>query len=67
MSTTHKLPRRDKCFAFGARGLKLTKEQAASAWWFLCAEMQIMGDLDMPKFKHLLHAIRVATIQSKKD
>lgn len=59
------LPRSDKCYLVGKRAMTLNYQQAARAWYRLSADVEAMGDTDMPKFKHLLRAIRTATIGAK--
>lgn len=61
-----KLARRDKCGLTGSRALRLTDAQAVAAWRSLADELLGLGDTDVPKFKHLLRAIRKATITGRR-
>lgn len=65
MKRTH--PRRDICYAIGHRASLLPAEEARVAWRVLAIELEAMGTLDMPKFKHLLRAIRHATIKARQE
>jgi len=56
------LPRRDMCHVIGRRAQKLSPEESAYAWQMLGRQLEQMGDLDMPKFKHLITTIRAATV-----
>lgn len=59
------MTRRDKVFLVGKRATKLSKNQSAWAWHVLASQLELFGDMDMPKFRQLLRAIRVATIAGK--
>jgi hypothetical protein len=61
-----KLPRRDLCHLAGKRALKLESHETDAAWRALATELERMGDMDLPKFKHLYAAIRKATIQARR-
>lgn len=63
---SHVITRRDRCYLFGRRGRKLNQLQAAEAWWAFPEKLEEMGDMDIPKFKHLLIAFRDATVLAKK-
>ncbi len=60
------LTRRDRCYVFGKRAVRLTPPQAAEAWFALADKVLDMGDLDVPKFNDLLIAFRVATLRGKR-
>lgn len=60
------LTRRDRCYLFGRRAIRLTPPQAAEAWYKLAEKVESMGDLDVPKFNDLLIALRVATVSVKR-
>lgn len=57
------MTRRDRCHLIGLRASRLTKAQAAAAWNELARSLEEMDLLDIPKFKHLIRAIRLATIR----
>lgn len=59
------MTRRDRCYLTGIRAAKLSPTQAARAWASLGQALEQLGLVDMPKFKHLLSAIRKATIIGK--
>lgn len=59
-----KLPRRDLCHLVGKRAQKLDPTRAAYAWYYVAGNLDAMDTMDMPKFRHLLQAIRKATILS---
>lgn len=65
-SPKKQLPRRDKCLLAGKRAGMLSDSQSALAWKLLALEVMGTSELDMPKFKHLLRAIRKATIKAKR-
>lgn len=58
--------RRDTCYLIGKRASLLTAGEAATAWSVLSQHLIQMGEIDLPKFKHLLAAIRTATVQGKR-
>lgn len=60
------LPRRDKCLLAGKRAGMLSDDRAALAWNILALELLGMSELEMPKFKHLLRAIRKANIRARR-
>lgn len=47
--------------------MKLSRDEAVSAWDSLALSLEAMGAKDIPKFEDLLQAIRVATIEGKRD
>ena len=61
------MTRRDKCFTVGSRCLRLTQVQSSVAWRSLGEEMERMGDMDMPKFKHLLKAIQRGYVRGSRS
>ena len=65
-SLAHALTRRDRCDLIGRRASLLTPPQAAQAWFRLAEKVELMGEMDVPKFNDLLIAIRVATILAKR-
>lgn len=60
------MTRRDKCHLIARRAAKLSSPQAVIAWMSLAQSLDEFGEMDMPKFKHLLRAIRVATINASR-
>lgn len=60
------MTRRDKCHLIAKRANKLNPEQSAIAWNSLILSLYDLGETEMPKFKHLLRAIRVATINASR-
>ena len=46
---------------------RLTPDQAAAAWAELARRVEALGEVDLPKFKHLVEAIRKATIAGKQS
>lgn len=60
------MTRRDTCYAVGRRMAKLAPDEAAAAWQRLATSLVEMFDMDIPKYKDLLAAIRNATIHGKK-
>lgn len=62
-----KLNRRDRCYLVGRRAALLASNEAAEAWALLANYVERMGDRDVPKFKELLHSIRIATIKAKQS
>ena len=68
MSTRNqKPPRRDLLDVVGRRMARLTPDQAAAAWAELARRVEALGEVDLPKFKHLVEAIRKATIAGKQS
>jgi hypothetical protein len=62
------MTRRDQCHLVGKRAAKLDPMQAAAAWYYLAGRVEAMGAverMDIPKFRHLLRAVRRATILAK--
>lgn len=57
-----KIPRRDRVYLAGCRAGRLTDAQSAAAWRSLSAQLQELGELDIPKFRDVIAAIRSATI-----
>ena len=60
-----KLPRRDLLDVIGRRMARLTPDQTAVAWAELARRVEALGEVDLPKFKHLVQAIRKATIAGR--
>lgn len=61
------MTRRDTCYLVGRRAAGLTTREAAAAWWDLACRLEAMGEMDLPKFRHLLKQIRLATITGKQQ
>jgi len=59
------MTRRDKVYLTGKRAALLTKNQSAWAWQILASKLELCGEMDVPKFRDLLHGIRIATIAGK--
>lgn len=59
------MTRRDQCYLVGRRARTCSIAQAAAAWTDLSARIEAMGDLDIPKFRDVLYAIRKATLTGK--
>lgn len=57
------MTRRDKCRLVGLRAHRINDAQAARAWKVLAAELEQLGERDLPKFRDVLKAIRTATIE----
>jgi hypothetical protein len=61
------MTRRDMCLLVGRRAGKIQQmEVAACAWAALARRLELMGDLDVPKFRQLLCAIRDSNIYAVK-
>lgn len=60
-----KLNRRDRIYAMANRASKLIPEQRIYAWDALAIELDTIAEMPAPKFEHLFHAIRAATIKGK--
>lgn len=58
--------RRDQCLAVGRRASLLDREQSARAWICLAGLVQGMGDMDVPKFRDMIGAVRTSTIAAKR-
>jgi len=54
--------RRDQCHYVGKRALRLTKAQAACAWEIMAIFIEDLGEKDLPKYRDLITAVRMATI-----
>lgn len=61
------MTRRDSCYLIGSRASKLTTTQAYTAWHALAHKLIAMGEMDMPKYRTVVQAIRQSTIESKRD
>lgn len=59
------LTRRDQCYSTGRRMATLNDGQSVKAWKLLALRVEVMGDLDVPKFVDLIAAIRQSTISGK--
>lgn len=60
------MTRRDQCYFVGKRAATLTLPQAAWAWHELAIGLENdLSQMDIPKFRHLLHRIRQITICAK--
>lgn len=55
--------RRDRCYLFARRAVRLTPPQAAEAWYKLSEMIEELGAKDIPRFNDLLIAFRVATVR----
>ena len=53
--------RRDLCHELGTQMNELPEPRAAMAWDSLSRHIIKLGDKDVPKFKDLIEAIRIAT------
>lgn len=60
-----KCPRRDRIYFVGLRAGKLSARQAATAWFSLARQLEEMGEMDLPKYRNVIDAIRSATIAGK--
>lgn len=60
------LPRRDRVYLAGARARLLSDATAAAAWLDLAGRLEDLGQMDVPKFRDLLRAIRQATITARR-
>lgn len=60
------MTRRDKCYFIARRMKKLNTEQAALAWNALAHKLEDdLSVMDLPKFRHLLKSVRLATMVGK--
>lgn len=60
------MTRRDQCYFVGRRAGTLTLPQAAWAWHQLAIDLETeFSEMDLPKFRRLLHRIRLITICAK--
>ena len=66
MNKPDKVPRRVMLYCAGRRAQKLRPFDAANAWNILAHELEQLGERDVPKFKDLFQAIRIATIKASK-
>lgn len=55
------------CFSVGRRAAFLDPEKAAAAWKILAEHLEAMGEMDVPKFRDLVKAIRDANIAAKRE
>lgn len=61
------MTRRDQCYLVGRRAKKIENlAVAANAWSKLADKLIAMGEMDVPKFRHLLHAIRRSHLDAEK-
>jgi hypothetical protein len=60
------MTRRDQCYLVGRRASFLVGAQAATAWSALAQRLEAMSEMDIPKFRDLLTAIRTATIVARR-
>ena len=58
-------PRRDMCWFIGRRKNRLSAGQAAFAWFHLADGLVALGDVDLPKFRHLICNIRAAQLSAR--
>lgn len=59
------MTRRDKCYLVGKRASLLTPDEACTAWQIFSLKVQAMEEMDIPKFRDLIAAVRTSTIISK--
>lgn len=59
------MTRRDMCYFIGRRMKTLSVDQSALAWHALAQKLEHLADMDVPKFRHLLRSVRLATIVGK--
>jgi hypothetical protein len=57
------MTRRDQCYFVGRRASFLAQAQAAM-WAALAHRVEAMAEMDIPKFRDLINAIRSATIMA---
>jgi hypothetical protein len=61
------MTRRDQCLVVGRRASKIENiAVAANAWSRLADKLIAMGDMDVPKFRQLLYAIRRSHLDAEK-
>lgn len=61
------MTRRDYCYVLGRRIAHATSKEAAVAWMLLAMKLELMGELDIPKFNDLTHAIREAHLEARHE
>jgi hypothetical protein len=59
------MTRRDQCYLVGRRARTCNIAQCVAAWLDLSQRVEKMGDMDIPKFRDLIRAVRLATIAGK--
>jgi hypothetical protein len=61
------MTRRDFCEITGRRARKLTRRQAANAWFMVARDLEDkLSMMELPKFKDVMFIIRAATIEAKR-
>lgn len=60
------MTRRDRCYLVGKRAARLSRNQSVVAWHILAMYLDRCADMDIPKFRDLLRAIRIGTIEGRK-
>lgn len=53
------------CFSVGVRASMLTPNQSFKAWQVLAKQIESFGNMDIPKYRDLIKAVRTATIAGK--
>lgn len=66
MKTRKHLPRRSVIDAVARRAAKLSDGEAAAAWRELAGQLDDLAITPLPKYRHVVDAIRKATITGKK-
>lgn len=61
------MTRRDRCYVLGRRIAHATSKEAAVAWLLLAVKLELMGEMDVPKFNDLTQAIREAHLEAKHE
>lgn len=60
------MTRRDFCEITGRRMRKLSRREAARAWYLVAQDLEEkLSEMDVPKFKDILFSIRRATIGAR--
>jgi hypothetical protein len=57
------MTRRDKCHKVATRAAALTARQRSRAWKHLVGDLFDLGEIDIPRFRHLLESIYRSTIR----
>jgi hypothetical protein len=63
------MTRRTRCYLIAKRARLLVPQERERAWTALTERLEELGGFEgpIPKFKHLIGAIRSATIQARKE
>lgn len=59
-------PRRDQCWFLGRRMNRLNPFQAAIAWFALARRLEELGEMDVPKYMHLMTSLRAIQLKARK-